>query len=237
MQGMNISCSILLLLVIVVIVAYGIYIDNKKRKYEREVIRRNIPYDIRYPTLVYLYEILADFSSLHNIKPFLIDGTLLGKHREDDIITQDYDVDIGILKEDFDVLYNNIGEYIQDLENIQVIYFPKKKLQIMETITGLTMDIFVFGISNDHKTIKRIKYPNWYAYIFTNQCMNNFPIDWVLPLKPTTFLGKPVYIPNQTDVFLKCFYGEDYMTPDFHCDQDGNNCVKNKKYEHLMQNL
>ena len=57
--------------------------------------------------------LFCKFANKHNIQYSPIYGTLLGIIRDNDLLSHDEDVDIGIFAEDYDKIFENIGELLK----------------------------------------------------------------------------------------------------------------------------
>ena len=181
-------------------------------------------------------EILQRVSNIFkklDIKFFLTSGTLLGYFREGRFIEYDYDIDIGIFKEDFSndiikefkkngfIYYRLLGNYKDGLE--LSFYYPGTKLGKRAKV-----DIFLHYRENDNKHIfwtsywgnpkKRIKYR-----------VSNFNI------KKTKFMGIDCWVPYPTLKYIEEHYGKnDWMIPkrpgkcgEYHFSYSPTSIVKN----------
>jgi phosphorylcholine metabolism protein LicD len=201
---------------------YGRYSKSKR-------IKMNVKERMR--VLTELYTMVVDIALENDVKPFLLFGTLLGQQRNNKLICYDYDVDMGILSTDFDKLYAGLKKKIDPTKyTIRLInnFIISKSIQIKDKKTALNIDIDLY-VKQSNGSFKR--YLSYFWFTFTkyknNQCnKRDIPHDWLLPLRPVSFLGKNVYIPNNPKAFLECDYGKDYLTPNHKCDEACMNCVK-----------
>jgi len=194
--------------------------------------RKKINVKERMRVLNELYSMVTDISNEINVKSFLLYGSLLGQQRNNQLICYDFDIDMGIISTDFNKLYtalkNKINTTKYSIEyNDNFCY--GKKIQIIDKNTTLNLDIDIFE-KQPNGSFKRDL--NYVCFLFLkymlNQCnKRDIPHDWLFPLKPVSFLGKNVYIPNNPNAFLECEYGKEYLTPDHKCNKDCSKCVKN----------
>ena len=193
--------------------------------------RRKVNVKERMKVLTELYKLVVDIAKGNNIKPFLLYGSLLGQQRNNKIICYDFDMDMGILSTDFDKLCAALNEKINPDKYTIVVndnFLYGTKLNINDNKTSLNLDIDVYE-EQPNGSFKRKLNNVCFLYLkyILNQCMKRIiPRNWLLPLKPVSFLGKNVYIPNKPGAFLECEYGKNYLTPDHMCNKACTKCVK-----------
>lgn len=189
-------------------------------------IRKNIDIELRLKILNQLYNIVTEASKLSNTKPFLLHGTLLGYIRNNNIICYDFDVDIGILQNDYDKLYNSlkflINNYYTNYIIINTQIFGYRQLKIIHKKTFLNLDMCEFKFKND-KIFKNL--PGIICYL-TDGSAHKVPIDYYLPLKPVIFKNQVIHIPNNSHKLLEINYGSNFLTPDHKCNNDCSKCFK-----------
>ena len=109
------------------------------------------------------------FCKENNIKYFLVGGTLIGAIRHNGYIPWDDDIDIAMLREDYDKFINSFkakGYYIASPQTIKNYYLPYAKVvdestRLKENISskieiGINVDVFPFdNIPNDKKKAKK----------------------------------------------------------------------------------
>lgn len=185
------------------------YFKRIASKYEASIFHENAE-----NTLLSLGRALEE----NNIKAWLVYGTLLGYVREKDFISHDFDIDLGLFHNK-----SNLG-----LEKVLTKYGFKKvrEFQIDEgtygleqtyELNGVTVDFFFIvddgknflahtfhseGSSSMNQTIEKHGGLLVTEFIFT-------PYE----LKKVQFKGGNFYIPVDSNLYLKEYYGEDYMTP------------------------
>lgn len=220
----------LLRIIILIIIIILILFKLQKFKYNIDIKKRkDIPTNIRLPILYKLMEIVGKISNLSQTKPFILYGTLLGYARDKNIICYDFDLDYGIISNEYNIFKNNLNQILQNYPGYKVYYeerFGYRKIVIEHIETSLNADIFEFVMNE--KYIKR-NTPFWVSLYIYKECRASYPIDWILPLKTGIMNGNNIYIPNKYDSLLKCFYGPGYINPDTVCDIECNKCVKIKK--------
>ena len=96
---------------------------------------------------------------------------------------------------------------------------------IIDKETGINCDIDVFktGMIKNTK-VAQLLVPKWFRTRINHECMDDVPYDWYFELKPWKLSGIPVYIPNKATMLLMCWYGRDYMTPNFICNDKKSMC-------------
>lgn len=190
----------------------------------------------------------------HNIKYWCLGGTLIGVVRHKGWIPWDGDIDLGILKEEYDklkvILPKELPNYmwLQDKDNDK--YFNSNICKIRhlnscyieytnngntQNHNGLQIDLFIF--SNKNKVIKG-KYP-----VCGNPDKNKRPCGDIFPLKKGIFEGFNVYIPNKTKQICQQLWGgyspimlpKDKRIPhEGNMDPDNTCSFHNKKYPELI---
>lgn len=221
----NLIKLVYIILGIVIIVIIGLCIINNIYNNNKK-IRRSISPNKRKDILMKLYNTVLDIASSCNVKIFLLYGTLLGKIRNNDLICYDYDIDLGILINDFNKLVYYIQKYFKNSNDYSVniidfLYY--KEIKVIHNKTKLNLDIDIFD--NDIKNVWKSK-PYLETMFILNECSSKLPINCLLPLKKTIFLGKKVYLPNKPNCFLSCAYGETYMIPNHECNSDCTICTE-----------
>jgi hypothetical protein len=217
-----------ILIIICVIILPGIFYYLKLKFSMKK--RRSKPVKQRLDIMKELFHDVADIANNNDIKIFLLYGTLLGEQRNNKLICYDYDVDVGVLTPDFNKLKDALKKHINQnkYELIITDLYLSKKIEIMDKKSQLSIDIFAYKKTSNGFFQRDINFFSYlyFAYIL-NQCnQRDIPKDWLLPLRPVSFLGKNVYIPNNPQAFLNCEYGLNYLTPDHKCNQDCSKCIK-----------
>jgi hypothetical protein len=172
----------------------------------------------------------ANIAEKEDVKPFLLFGSLLGQQRNNQIICYDYDFDMGILLTDFYKLYTALNEKI-DKNKYKMILSDNilgKHIFITDRKTLIDLDVFIYEEAHNGSIKRCVHYLSYLFFKYVrSQCnMRYIPRDWFLPLRPVSFLGKNIYIPNNPKALLECEYGKNYLIPNHKCDKECANCVK-----------
>ena len=201
-----------------------IFVQAYIRNYYKELIniRRNVPPVLRKKILLSLLTFIYDTSSKHNLHPFLQYGTLLGFHRNRDLICYDFDIDLGLFVNEFEKMAfylnkNNTKYKIKVIDN-----FIKKKIVVIDKETQINADIFVYGVDMNKKIFKFM--PKFYDKYIHNYTLVEYNMDVFFPLRKHNFYDNIIFIPNKPDVLLRSVYGNNYMTPDHTCNADCTKC-------------
>lgn len=150
--------------------------------------------------------------------PFWIDcGTCLGCYQYGGVIPNDWDIDIGILRVDFD----NVKNALQDLDSDKFVVqdwsgraHPKSYLKVFVKETGALIDLYNFIIDKQEGTIRtflsnehNIFLPKSWKVREKRYC-TPMPLSNVFPLKKALFEGIEVPVPGNISQYLQVFYGE-----------------------------
>lgn len=141
---------------------------------------------------------------------FLVYGTLLGQHRENQFIEHDNDIDIGIFSNKFNpdiknkIVNSKKFTFLHDFGKLEDSYECT-----FTHINGISIDIFIHYL---------IKENHYYAPSFTGICDSKKTgyCKWshhINGLKKIKFMGEEYNIPINTAAYLEEIYGKDYMIP------------------------
>lgn len=149
-----------------------------------------------------------------NIPYFLSSGTLLGYYRENNYLKHDYDIDIGIFRENYSkeikremkkegfINYRNLGDLERGYE--MSFYLPKTKVGRYAKI-----DIFV----HNREEVNGKKYIYWATYQKPKYIKRIKYRVSSFGLKKVLFKGIEVNVPVETEKYLVEHYGVDWRIP------------------------
>jgi hypothetical protein len=202
--------SIIIISILVILIIY-VVIYNNNEQYTQQ-------YDEHIYTPDELYEhlnFISTFLSKHNIKHWIMFGTLLGGVRENDIISYDYDFDLGSYVENVDKIISLNSE----LEGTGYrFYLPENQITDSEKIwrvsikieyNGIIMgDIYLFHKCDDG--FMRRYDPNSKIYFTPNITFPSWFIDELdnVELRKTKFPA-----PRDSVILLKHWYGDTWNIP------------------------
>jgi len=165
-------------------------------------------------------EALAEIAALldeANILYWLDCGTCLGAYRYGGHIPWDNDIDLGILKKDFDNVRKALLRLDPDKYAVQDWSSrgkPKTFLKLYVKKAQSLIDFYVYDLDPEDKTL---------SYILSNEdnifmtdgwrqregkYKTPVPISMIFPLKKAVFNGLNSYIPNDIEGYLHLRYGE-----------------------------
>ncbi len=142
------------------------------------------------------------------------------------MICYDYDLDFGIESKDYDKIKKYLIYHFSKDKNYRVDvkdFLWYKSIEIIHIKTRISADISSFSTSNKY-TWRDV--PSIYSIHVLKECDWKYPKNWVFPLIETQFLNKTIYIPNDSNKLLECYYGKNYLTPDHVCNLDCTICKK-----------
>lgn len=151
------------------------------------------------------------------IKAFLTYGALLGAYRDHGFISYDPDIDLGILADDVPENMHQIMAKAGFQPYRQVVMAGTEQV-VEETYiyNKLHLDIFYyFREGNDFYSVIQRKHETkeWKEANATD----GFPCDRsyvpVCEFERREFLGLQIYMPVDTDGWLRAIYSDSYMTP------------------------
>lgn len=139
-----------------------------------------------------ILDVVADFCEKNNISYFLNAGTLLGSIRHKGYIPWDDDIDLGMMRPDYDrfmALFNqsNMRYKFYSIENNPDFYYPFGKVLDTDTVLyepdkdgtklAINIDIFVYDNvpDNDKTLLKMYKRRDNLRYLHTLRTANHQP--------------------------------------------------------------
>ncbi|CAL1528792.1 unnamed protein product, partial [Lymnaea stagnalis] len=147
------------------------------------------------------------FTTLENchVRYWLEGGSLLGAVRQKDIIPWDYDVDIGIYREDLSkcgaLVDTKNGAYTDDLGFVWEKAVEGKFYRVQySAVNHLHVDIYPFYSKHGVMTKD--------TWLLTHRQDVEFPERFLLPLTKIEFAGVMTYAPNNVKEFLEYKFGE-----------------------------
>lgn len=165
-----------------------------------------------------------------NLHYWLDFGTLLGVYRDQKLLTNDLDLDIGVFLCDYcPEIEETMKKFGFRLIREYIIDDKKSGLQQTFLLDGVSIDLFYY-ISNGDKMHCHC-FTNFRGYSFADSIKVKGgvqPIEQYLPndgFRKIIFEGGYFNVPDDTHKYLAYHYGEDYMTPrkwDY-CDLENDN--------------
>lgn len=162
---------------------------------------QNVSIDIKKVQEIYLkaLKIFDEFMNIHNAKYFIMFGTLLGAVRHKGFIPWDDDVDVAMLRSDYEKIFSFIEEIEKFSDGLLVTDYYQKNPNCVHSFVRVGLkgthtksayleskycdqihiDIFVLDnipANKDeyHKIFKKIKHLRYIEYLKTKQYPNNF---------------------------------------------------------------
>ncbi|MCA9330202.1 LicD family protein [Candidatus Saccharibacteria bacterium] len=172
-------------------------------------------------TATMLLEDVASLMEKYKCTYWLSDGTLLGAIRENNFIAHDYDIDLGVWAEDFDirVIHDLLKKFSCQLLRLQGK--PDDGLVITVGRAGIHLDMFFYyprkqtsKTKNKDKVIYSCLYSLYQPYNTSNRA-KRYDCDFpnYKPLVRRKFLGKEYWVPKNAQRHLEVTYGPDWQTP------------------------
>lgn len=154
---------------------------------------KQIDKKIAEENLLDLKKVLDD----EGIRFMLIAGTLLGAVREHDFITHDEDIDLAFLNED----KQRVFDILPKLINIGFKIARYDKRELMSIIrNGEYIDLYFFKPKKGEHGVRTCS-----GWLILDKFLTRYG--------ELNFKGEKFYVPEDYKEFLKCEYGDDWMTP------------------------
>jgi len=201
---------LIILIILIVCLIYSLF--TNKNPTIRETYAPNIAQKLTYRQRVYLEVLKRTKIALDSLSIpfFLSSGTCLGYFREKNFIKYDYDIDIGIFRENYThkmvkamkkvglKLYRTLGELESGLE--LSFFLPGTKLGRWAKV-----DIFLHYKDQDKGTI------SWYSYSPDKKRIQ-YRVN-AFDISVEKFLGVDVGVPSPTLDYIVQHYGSDWNIP------------------------
>uniref|UniRef100_A0A6C0LXQ1 LicD/FKTN/FKRP nucleotidyltransferase domain-containing protein n=1 Tax=viral metagenome TaxID=1070528 RepID=A0A6C0LXQ1_9ZZZZ len=209
---------VLILFVSTIVLSYVLYYTS----YQLDIYKRKaVPFAYRK---IVLDDLLKDIYSYTSgvSKPWLYYGTLLGSVRSNAMIEWDYDLDLGVNREDYDITLKAIKGMVASLSKyrleVSILPFVSRSFKVVHVETGLSADVSSFTTSGG-----RISRDVWglYSRYICHESSSSMPVDYINPVVPVKYEGVDVFIPAKSGDVLPILYGKDYGTPDHVCNEYG----------------
>ena len=156
---------------------------------------------------------LTDFSNLFaEIEHFIFFGTLLGIHREGDVLQKDDDIDFYI-----DITLRDKVINILEENNIYVDYddwpnLSKNFLQIKKVHDGILTYIDIYFFENTNKDYIQEKW-NFFGNLEDPSCNLHIPKHLIFPIEKHKYKDGYIYLPAKPENICKFLYGKNWRKP------------------------
>jgi len=178
---------------------------------------------------LYSFIVLKNFFKVleekEDIKFFLLGGTLLGSVRQKAFAGRCYDIDLGIIEDDYEKLKKNFPLLINKGAISIKIKHRKKTQKYLFDSSKSKIDRIFFNMSHivkiDVSIYKKVRIKDkimWLGEIEKNYGNEYdgllFNIDDLKNFKYGNLYGKKFLIPNNSETYLKERFGNDWKVPD-----------------------
>lgn len=149
--------------------------------------------------------ILLEIDDLMDIPYFLICGTALGAFRDDDFIEFQFDIDLGVLAEEFLPSATRLSRKFKNA-GFQVTHVSEPFL-----------DVRAIKLDKDSIHVDLVSYFKHHGKRFCSSTRQPYSIVQDASLmemaQPIRFMGREFRIPYPTPTYLAAEYGADWQTP------------------------
>jgi len=143
-------------------------------------------------------------SKKHDSKPFLYFGTLLGLYRNGDLIGYDYDIDVGILRENIDEFFDSFEELYKN--GFKIVRIADFGCLISFMRYGCYIDVYIAN--------KVFSFCLKKSYYIGGAIIERPLVDNLVPF---FFRGEAYWAPQEIENNLIELYGEDWKVPKKNC--------------------
>lgn len=170
-----------------------------------------------------------------NLNYWLDFGTLLGAYRDNALLPNDLDIDLGVFLKDYSPSIDSaMRKYGFKLIKEYSIDDNKYGLEQTFDFEGVTVDLFYYNFNNEKMWSHLfVNYPEMTFNESIKKKGGLLPIEQYFPKTEFTlinFLNKKFPIPKRTNDYLAFHYGEDYKIPRKWNYWDIENDNKNAKF-------
>lgn len=161
---------------------------------------------------------IAHCLKTYNIPFWLDDGTCLGAYRHAGVIAWDHDVDMSILKPDFEnarKALSSLDRSLYELQDWSGDCCPGTYLRVLVKSNSSLIDIYTYDIDLEKNEVRYIYALEDSLFVpkkwkdRERKLTSPKPAAWLFPLKKICFDGAYVYVPNETEKWLQSKYGPD----------------------------
>ena len=152
--NLEVFVSFIAIIFICAVILVGLYKAHTMYSISK---RRRVPFKTRMRIFNELLSIIYQSAKQSNTKPFLLYGTLLGQVRQDDFIPYDFDVDVGIMHDEYDKIRSHLIQTIPKHNQYRLKekkLFQCRSMVIYDSETGINADIFEFVKNGDKNCIE-----------------------------------------------------------------------------------
>lgn len=176
-------------------------------------------------------EAIATILNAHKI-PFWLDcGSCLGTYQYGGAIPNDWDIDLGMLRKDFDNVFNALQALDPDkfvVQDWSGRKHPKSYLKVFVKETGNLIDLYNFEINEETGELYTLLSNEHNIFLPTAWIIREMryttpmPFSNVFPRKRALFEGVEVPVPGNTETYLQVFYGENLAPARVYSEITGN---------------